>query len=50
MDAIAFFSGRLPLAFLIDRMVFLGSFSFSGIIRLFLNKESTIETEANLSG
>lgn len=50
MDAIAFFSGRLPLAFLIDRMVFLGSFSFSGIISLFLNKESTIETDANLSG
>ena len=24
MDTIAFFSGRLPLAFLIDRMVFLG--------------------------
>ncbi|MBU94419.1 MAG: hypothetical protein CL669_02365 [Balneola sp.] len=50
MDAIAFFSGRLPLAFLIDRMVFLSSFSISGAISLFLNKESTIETEANADG
>ena len=52
MDAIAFFSGRLPLTFLIDRMVFLGSFSFSGIISLFLNTESTTETEkeANVDG
>ena len=50
MDSIAFFSGRLPLAFLIDRMVFLSSFSFSGIISLFILKESTVETETNTSG
>lgn len=43
MDAIAFFSGRLPLAFLIDRMVFLCSFSFTGILSvLILNSISSV--------
>ncbi len=43
MDAIAFFSGRLPLAFLIDRMVFLGSFSFSGVLSLLIRNKSSVE-------
>lgn len=44
MDAIAFFSGRLPLAFLIDRMVFLGFFSFSGVLSLLIRNKSSVET------
>ena len=43
MDAIAFFSGRLPLAFLIDRMVFLGCFSFSGVLSLLIRNKSSVE-------
>ena len=47
MDAIAFFSGRLPLAFLIDRMVFLGSFSFTGILSvLILNSISSVTSSS----
>lgn len=47
MDAIAFFSGRLPLAFLIDRMVFLGSFSFTGTLSvLILNSISSVTSSS----
>ena len=47
MDTIAFFSGRLPLAFLIDRMVFLGSFSFAGILSTLMLNESRVESKSN---
>tara|TARA_B100000575_G_C23143522_1_gene666550 strand:+ start:8310 stop:8723 length:414 start_codon:yes stop_codon:yes gene_type:complete len=47
MDTIAFFSGRLPLAFLIDRMVFLGSFSFTGILSVLMFNESRFESKSN---
>ena len=47
MDTIAFFSGRLPLAFLIDRMVFIGSFSFTGILSILMLNESMVESKSN---
>ena len=47
MDAIAFFSGRLPLAFLLDRSVYFFAFSLSGVVSFFGFKESESTSEAS---
>ncbi len=41
IDAIAFFSGRLPLAFLIDRSFYFFAFSLSGVLSFFGLKMSS---------
>lgn len=47
MDTIAFFSGRLPLTFLIDRIVFLSSFSFTGILSVLMFNDSRVDSKSN---